>query len=96
MTVLPLAALKSTVRLTLPAPSPTVSDEEEKDTLGGSSSSVIVTVAWERRPRVAFDGDLSLTLNVSLGSSNVSLVIGTSKLPRVSPAEMRSVPVVRV
>ena len=74
-----------------PVPSATVG--ESIDTVGGSSSSVIVPVPVAV-PRVAFVGPLRVTATVSLSSSVASPVKATSKVWLVSPAAKVSVPAV--
>ena len=66
-------------------------------TVGGGSSSVIVTVALDGLPSVAPPVGLdSVTVNVSFGSSRVSFVIGTENvLLAVSPLAQLNVPLRR-
>ena len=89
MTVLALAALNDTVTVTLPPPSPTVSSPTLNS--GGSSSSVIVTVA-SPSSMVALDSPLSVNLNVSSSSSVVSSLIVTETVLDMSPAANDSIP----
>ena len=61
-----------------------------------TSSLVIVTVAAAGDPRVAPDGDDSVTVKVSLASTRVSPITGTLTTMLVVPAGKDSVPEVAV
>ena len=73
------------------APVPSAALGESIDTVGGSSSSVIVPVPVAV-PRVAFVGPLSVTATVSFSSSVASPVTTTSIVCVVVPGVKVSVP----
>ena len=90
----PLAALNVTVNVRLVVPlSPSATLGEVMESVGASSSSVIVPVPV---PAVfdtaAFVGLLNVTTTVSFDSSSVSPVTDTSKVRLVVPAAKVSVP----
>ena len=92
MTSRPLAALSDTVNTRSAEPLfPSVTLAEAMDTVGGSSSSVMVPVA-EAVETVAFTGFERVTVRVSSGSSPASVVTGTEMVSVVSFAAKVSVP----
>ena len=86
---MPLAAERDTVTSLVPSLSPTLAVAEDRDTVGASSSSVIVTTVLVAVPSTAFVGEEPrVTVNVSSGSSLVSEVTVTVIVPLVSPASI--------
>ena len=91
---MPLAALKLTVkRKVAGAPVPSATLGLSIDTVGASSSSVMVPVP-AASPRVALTGALKAMAMVSSASSAASPVTETSKVCVVVPAAKVSVPAV--
>ena len=87
---MPLAADRLTAKLNVTDPlSPSVTDGDDTDSVGGSSSSVIVPVATKDDTppdRVAFDGLDNVSLTVSSISSVVSPVTVTATVLDLCPA----------
>ena len=87
---MPLAASNVTAKLNVAvAESPSVTEGDDTDIVGGSSSSVIVPVATSVDPpldSVAFDTDDRVSLTVSLCSSTSSPVTVTATVLAVCPA----------
>ena len=72
----------------VPSLSPTLAVAEDRDTVGASSSSVIVTTVLAVVPSAAFVGVPRVTVKVSSGSSTVSVATVTVIVPLVSPASI--------
>ena len=90
---MPLTALRDTVRSLVPSLSPTLAVAEDRDTVGASSSSVIDTTVLVAVPSTALVGEEPrVTVNVSSGSSVVSVATVTVIVPLVSPAEIVRLP----
>ena len=85
-TFFPEIAERVAVNVTLEPSSETVGAELDKVTVGGASSSRIVTVETMGVPRVALLGSAKVTLNVSSVSSKESLADGIEIVVEVLPA----------
>jgi hypothetical protein len=92
VTVKPDAALSCAVASPLPAPSPTLKLALCQATLGGGSSSVIVTVVLVGVPSTALPGLESVRVKVSFGSSLRSLIIAMLIVLLVWPGAKTTLP----